>query len=295
MSDVRRKLRERINQPRILLLPGVYDSICARLVQQAGFEAVYMTGSGTAMARYGVPDIGLVTMSEMASAVAAIADAVDLPLIADADTGYGNALNVQRTVKEYERAGVAALQFEDQEFPKRCGHLAGKQVIPAEEMVGKLKAALDARTDPDLLIIARTDARAVLGEDEALRRARLYEEAGADIIFYEAPLTIEEMRRATSSVTRPSLANMVEGGRSPLLNADELEAIGYRIALFANAVTRFIAKQVPAFLSEFKAQGGSRDLRHQQVSFDELQDIMDLGSWAEREVKYGGLSPVEAR
>lgn len=294
MSQLRRRLRERLEQPRILLLPGVYDSICARLVQQAGFEAVYLTGSGTAMARYGVPDIGLVTMTEMASAAAALADAVDIPVIADADTGYGNALNVQRTVKEYERAGVAALQLEDQEFPKRCGHLAGKQVISAEEMVGKLKAALDARTDPDLLIIARTDARAVLGEAEALRRARLYEETGADIIFVEAPLTIDELRRVPASVSRPCLANMVEGGRSPLLNAAELEALGFRIALFANAITRFIAKQVPAFLSQFKEQGGSRQLGDQQVSFNELQEIMDLRSWAEREVRYGGLSPVEA-
>ena len=295
MSEVRRRLRERLSQPNILLLPGVYDGICARLVEQAGFEAVYMTGSGTAMARYGVPDIGLVTMSEMASAVAMLADSVDIPLIADADTGYGNALNVQRTVKEYERAGVAAMQFEDQDFPKRCGHLAGKEVISAEEMVGKLHAALDARTDPDLLIIARTDARAVLGEEEALRRAKLYEEAGADIIFVEAPLTMDEMRRVPASVSRPCMANMVEGGRSPLLNAGELEALGFRIALFANAVTRFIAKQVPAFLAEFKRQGGSRDLRSQQVSFDELQHIMNLEGWAEREVKYGGLSPVEAR
>ncbi len=295
MSEVRRRLRERLEQPRVLLLPGVYDSICARLVQQAGFEAVYMTGSGTAMARYGVPDIGLVTMTEMVSAVAALSDAVDIPVVADADTGYGNALNVQRTVKEYERAGVAALQFEDQLFPKRCGHLAGKQVISAEEMVGKLKAALDARTDPDLLIIARTDARATHGEEEALRRARMFEEAGADIIFVEAPLTIEELRRVPASVSRPCLANMVEGGRSPLLNAGELEELGFRIALFANAVTRFIAKQVPLFLAEFMAEGGSRNLGHKQVLFDELQNIMDLDSWAEREVRYGGLSPVAAK
>lgn len=294
MSDVRRRLRERLSQPEILLLPGVYDGICARLVEQAGFDAVYMTGSGTAMARYGVPDIGLVTMTEMVQAVSVIAESVSIPLVADADTGYGNAFNVQRTIKEYEKAGVAALHIEDQVMPKRCGHLNGKQVIPAEEMVGKLKAAVDARTDADLMIIARTDARAIYGEEEALRRAQMYQEAGADIIFVEAPLTMEELARVPQSVSVPTMANMVEGGKSPLCNAAELEAMGFKIALFANAITRFIARQVPMFLQDFKAQGGSRNLRDRQVSFDELQDIMGLDSWWEKEQRYAPAAPVTA-
>lgn len=281
-----RTLRQRLSQPGIVIAPGAYDALSARLIEQAGFEAVYLSGAGLAHSRLGSPDLGLLTLSEMADAAAAICDAVSLPVIADADTGYGNALNVRRTVRAYERAGVAALQLEDQVFPKRCGHLEGKAVIPAEEMVGKLKAALDARTDPDLLIVARTDARATDGLDEALRRARRYEEAGADVIFVEAPQSAQELRQIVGAVRAPCLANMVEGGRTPLLSASDLDAMGFRIVIFPNAVTRFVARQVGEFLMALRAQGGTSGLRDRMLDFDALQQIVGLDAWLELDARY---------
>jgi carboxyvinyl-carboxyphosphonate phosphorylmutase len=226
------RLRQMLAAPGIIVAPGAYDGISARLVEAAGFPAVYMTGAGTAASHLGQPDLGLTTLTEMAGHAARLAACISVPLIADADTGYGNALNVIRTVREYERAGVAGLHLEDQVAPKKCGHIAGKQVVPAREFARKIRAAAEHRTDPDLVIIARTDARAVTGLDDAIERGNLYAEAGADVIFVEAPQTEEELGRVAREVRAPLLANMVAGGKTPPVKVGELERLGFRIAIF---------------------------------------------------------------
>ncbi|TCI00329.1 isocitrate lyase/PEP mutase family protein [Roseococcus sp. SYP-B2431] len=225
-----RKLRELLAAPRMVRAPGVYDGITARLSEQAGFPALYMTGAGTSAAR-GYPDFGLITMSEMAGNGEVIARSVDIPVIADADTGYGNELNVTRTVREYERAGIAGLHLEDQAFPKKCGHLDDKEVIPRDEYIAKVRAAVAARRDPDFLIIARTDAGAVLGWDEAIERANLALEAGADMAFVEAARTLEQVAAIPRLVNGPCLLNMVRAGKTPDLALGEAEAMGYRLTI----------------------------------------------------------------
>jgi carboxyvinyl-carboxyphosphonate phosphorylmutase len=225
-------LRQMLKAPGIIVAPGAYDGFSARLIEAAGFHAVYMTGAGTAASHLGQPDLGLATMTEMATHARHLASCVSLPVIADADTGYGNVLNVVRTVREYERAGVAGLHLEDQVTPKKCGHIAGKQVIPAREFADKIRAAAEYRTDPDFVIIARTDARAVTSLDDAIERGNLYAEAGADVIFVEAPQTEDEIHRVAREVKAPLLANMVQGGRTPAVKAAELERLGFKIAIF---------------------------------------------------------------
>jgi 2,3-dimethylmalate lyase len=226
------RLRRMLAEPGIIVAPGAYDGFSARLIEAAGFKAAYMTGAGTAASHLGQPDLGLATLTEMATHAAHLASAISLPLIADADTGYGNALNVVRTVREYERAGVAGLHIEDQVAPKKCGHIAGKQVIPAKEFADKIRAAAEYRTDPDLVIIARTDARAVHGLDDAIERANLYAEAGADVIFLEAPESRAEIERVAREVKTPLLANMVAGGKTPSLTVAELEGLGFKLVIF---------------------------------------------------------------
>lgn len=226
------RLRQMLAQPGIVVAPGAYDGFSARLVEAAGFPAVYMTGAGTAASLLGQPDLGLITLTEMATRAAQIAGCVSLPVIADADTGYGNVLNVVRTVREYERAGVAALHMEDQVAPKKCGHIAGKQVIPTAEACDKIRAAAEYRTDPDFVIIARTDARAVTGLADAIERGNRYAEAGADVIFVEAPETEEEVRRVAREVKAPLLANMVQGGKTPPLRFSELERLGFKLVIY---------------------------------------------------------------
>lgn len=226
------RLRQMLAAPGIIVAPGAYDGLSARLIEAAGYHAVYMTGAGTAASHLGQPDLGLATLTEMAAHAGHIASCVSLPVIADADTGYGNALNVVRTVREYERAGVAGLHLEDQVAPKKCGHIAGKQVLPAREFADKIRAAVEYRTDPDLVVIARTDARAVTGLDDAIERGNLYAEAGADVVFVEAPQTEDELQRIAREVTAPLLANMVSGGRTPALKTSELERLGYKIVIF---------------------------------------------------------------
>ncbi len=218
--------------PGLIVAPGAYDGISARLIEAGGFRAVYMTGAGTAASHLGQPDLGLATLTEMATHAGHLASCVSLPVIADADTGYGNALNVVRTVREYERAGVAGLHIEDQVAPKKCGHIAGKQVIPAKEFAEKVRAAVEHRTDPDLVVIARTDARAVTSLDDAIERGNLYAEAGADAIFVEAPQSEDEIQRIAREVKAPLLANMVAGGRTPAIKVSELERLGFKIAIF---------------------------------------------------------------
>jgi carboxyvinyl-carboxyphosphonate phosphorylmutase len=224
-------LRTMLNAPGIIVAPGAYDGFSARLVEAAGFRCVYMTGAGTAASHIGQPDLGLTTLTEMVDNARHIAACVSIPVIADADTGFGNALNVVRTVREYERAGVAGCHLEDQVAPKKCGHIAGKQVIPAKEFALKIRAAVENRTDDDFVVIARTDARAVTSLDDAIERGNLYREAGADVIFVEAPQTEDEIQRVTREVKAPLLMNQVPGGRTPGVKTAELERMGFKIVI----------------------------------------------------------------
>jgi 2-methylisocitrate lyase-like PEP mutase family enzyme len=269
-------LRERLRDARILLAPGVYDAMSALLAEQAGFEAVYLSGAALAHTRLGRPDIGLVTASEVENTLANIRERIALPIIVDADTGYGNALNVARTVKMLERAGASAVQLEDQTTPKRCGHLDGKSVISAAEMVGKLRAALDARGTRDTLIIARTDAAAVEGFTAALERAERYLEAGADVLFVEAPRSIEDMQAANARFKGRALllANMVEGGKTPLLPARELEALGFSIVIFAAGLVRAFAFMAREYFSVLNRDGATAAFRDRMLDFQGLNALI---------------------
>ncbi|MBI2369252.1 MAG: isocitrate lyase/PEP mutase family protein [Deltaproteobacteria bacterium] len=269
-------LRERLHQPGILVVPGAYDALTARLVEEAGFPAVYATGAGIANSQFALADVGLVSFGEMLQQVARITAAVSIPVIVDADTGYGDTPNVTRTVKELARLGVAAIQLEDQAEPKRCGHFAGKRVVSPAEMVGRLRAALDARPGPDPLIIARTDARAELGLEEALARARTYAEAGAEVTFVEAPRSREELTRIPRELPVPQLVNMVEGGLTPLLPARELETMGYRILLHANAALRASVKAVQRVLAVLAAQGTTAGCLSDLITMEERNRITRL-------------------
>lgn len=286
-------LRERLAKGPIVVAPGAYDALSARLVQAAGFPAVYATGAGASYSLLGSPDVGLLSFAEMRDQVRRLTSAVGIPVIADGDTGHGNALNVQRTVREFESAGAAAIQLEDQTFPKRCGHLSDKTVIPREEMIGKLRAAVDARRSGETLIIARTDALAVEGLAPALDRLKAYSAAGADVLFLEAPQDAETMRRACASVDRPMMANMVEGGRSPLLSASELEAIGYRLVIFPNAGARVATFALRELFATLAREGTTAPLLGRMLLFEELNRVVGLPEVRERGRKYdaGAASP----
>ncbi|HVY35342.1 MAG TPA: isocitrate lyase/PEP mutase family protein [Caulobacteraceae bacterium] len=253
-------LRQRLSGGPAVVAPGVYDALSALLVEQAGFEAAFLSGASIAYTQLGRPDVGLVSLDQVADVTSRICERVALPLIVDADTGFGNALNVQRTVRLLERAGAAAIQLEDQTFPKRCGHLTGKAVEPMSVMVGKIKAAVDARRSEQTLIAARTDAIAVEGFDAALERADAYLAAGADVLFIEAPQSDDQMRAITGRFARriPLLANMVEGGSTPILNAAELTALGYRLVITPGALVRALIPQLEALLSSLKTTGSTR-------------------------------------
>ena len=283
------RLRELLVQRDLLVAPGAYDALSARLIAQAGFPAVYMTGFGTAASVLGQPDVGLLTMSEMVSCAAALAAVVgDRPLIADADTGYGNPINVRRTVREYERAGVAAIHIEDQVWPKKCGHMEGKQVIPVDEMVQKIRAAVDARQDPDFVIIARTDANAVYGLEDALRRGRAYREAGADVIFIEAPRSIEELRAIAQAFPDvPLLYNWAESGKTPLLPLEEIHALGFKLVIFPVSML-FAATQALLDLLEALKQGQtSLAFAERMVTFSQFTDQIGLPEIQALERRYG--------
>jgi len=242
-------LRKLLEEEKTLLVPGSYDAFSAKILKQAGFKVIYMSGSGVTASLTGMPDVGLLTMTEMVNQARNIVNAVDLPLICDADHGYGNPINVIRTVKEYERAGVAGIHIEDQVAPKKCGHFEGKQIIHAEEMVKKIEAAIHAREDPAFLLIARTDARAVAGLDEAMVRARLYAQAGADMIFLEAPQSDSELKTITKELSDvPLLVNMVEGGKTPVLPFEDLEKMGFKIVLYPTSSIRTVAKTLQEYL-----------------------------------------------
>ena len=289
------RLRELLSGPAIIQAPGAVDALGARLIEQAGFPAVYLTGAGFSYTQLARPDIGLASATEMVTHVGRIAQAVSVPVFADMDTGYGNFLNVMRTVRDYERAGVAGFHIEDQSFPKRCGHLAGKELVSVDEMIGKLKATLDARADPDLVVIARTDARMVEGFERALERAHRYAEAGADVIFLESPGDDAELRRAAAEIPKPTLANMVEGGRTPLHSAAELEAMGYRIVIWANALTRFLARQAADFLAGLREHGSTDPFRDRMFNFAQFNALLGLDEIRELEARYSRVrEPIAA-
>ena len=265
-------LKSRINDPSIVLAPGICDGLTAALAQDAGAEAVYLSGAAIAYSRFGRPDIGLVSMAEVADTLAIVRDRIDAPIIVDADTGFGNALNVQRTVRVFERVGANAIQLEDQTFPKRCGHLDGKGVIPLGEALGKIRAALDARTSDETLIIARTDALAVEGMGSALERAHAFAEAGADMIFLDALRADDEMTEALASMKGvvPLMANMVEGGKTPPKAAAELEAMGFALVIFPGGIVRALAKTASEYYDSLVENGTTAPFMGRMLDFDGL-------------------------
>jgi carboxyvinyl-carboxyphosphonate phosphorylmutase len=270
-------LRKLIAGRETIVAPGAYDALTARIIEQAGFPAVYMTGFGTTASLLGRPDVGLLTMSEMVDNARRMARAIDVPLIADADTGYGNPLNVIRTVQEYERAGVSAIHIEDQITPKKCGHMENKQVIAASEMAEKIRAAVEARTSPDFLIVARTDARAVEGLDSALRRARMYREAGADVLFVEAPQSESEVAQVTVELAdAPLLFNFAEGGKTPPIPLDRLRELGYRIVIFPIGALLAATTAVRKLAAEIQAHGTPIALLSGMISFTEFNQMIGL-------------------
>ncbi|HEX7745811.1 MAG TPA: isocitrate lyase/phosphoenolpyruvate mutase family protein [Micromonosporaceae bacterium] len=278
-------LRRRVAAGPLLVCPGAANALTARVIEECGFEAVYVTGAGIANTYLGAPDVGLVTLSELAGHVAAIRDAVALPLVVDADTGFGNPVGVQRTVRVLERAGADAVQIEDQVHPKRCGHFAGKQVVPAGEMVAKVRAAVDARRNGDLLVIARTDARSVEGFDAAIERAARYAEAGADITFVEAPATLDELLAVPRRLPGvPQVANLVEGGRTPVPQLDRL--VDFRIAIFANIALQGAIRGMQRALETLHATGSLSAAAADAAGWDERQRVVRKPAFDELERRY---------
>jgi len=275
-------------EPNLLLAPGIYDSLSGLIATNAGAKAVYLSGASLAYTRFGISDLGLVSVSEVNDTLAAITDRIETPVIVDGDNGFGNALNVQRTVRSFERSGAAAIQLEDQAFPKRCGHLDGKTLISKAEMVGKIKAALDARNNQDMQIIARTDARAVEGLSAAMDRAEAYCEAGADILFIEAPQSLDEMKQLTAQFAGriPLLANMVEGGKTPIQSTDELAEIGYKIAIFPGGAVRAIAHHLTDYFGQLIANGNNTKFAKKMYDFNGLNDIIETNALLDLGIKY---------
>lgn len=270
-------LRQRLAEPRILVAPGVYDGVTARLVAEAGFEVAYLSGAGVSYSLLGKPDVGLVSLKEMVDRVSAVARAIDIPLIVDGDNGHGGVLNTMATVEMFEAGGAAAIQLEDQAYPKRCGHLDGKRLVPTGDMVAKLRAACRARQSDDFLVIGRTDARSVEGFSAAIERASAYREAGADVVFVEAPQSLDELAAVAEHFRGvPLVANMVEGGKTPCLPAGELEALGYSLALFPNALTRSFVHTGRRLLAELSASGSTRAMSASMVDFGELNQLLGL-------------------
>jgi 2-methylisocitrate lyase-like PEP mutase family enzyme len=276
-----KRLRELIERPGIIMAPGAYDAFSAKLIEAVGFDAVYMTGFGTAASTLGYPDIGLLTLTDMMTNVKRIADAVAIPVIADADTGYGNHLNVIRTVEEYEKAGSAAVQIEDQISPKRCGHMEGHKLVPPGEMVAKIRAAVKARKDGDMVIIARTDAISAEGFEEAISRANIYREEGADVLFVEAPRDIEQLERIPKLVKGPTLVNIAP--KTPYLHIKKYEDMGYALAIYPAISITAVYATIRDKLVELKSQGMNSDGGHGGVPFDELVDFLGLSKYRKLE------------
>jgi 2-methylisocitrate lyase-like PEP mutase family enzyme len=279
------KLRERLTRPEILVVPASFDMLSAKLIERAGFEAVYLSGYGHCASHLGMPDAGLMSFAEVAERVRNLVRCVGIPVLADGDTGYGNVVNVKRTVEEFEAAGAQAIQLEDQEFPKRCGHVPGKSVVPAEEMVRKLQAAQAARRSDEFLVIARTDALQVVGIDEALRRARLYEQAGADVLFVESPTTVDEMERIGGSFETPLMINQIEGGRTPLLPVRELERLGFDLVAYALTALMAAVRGMAIALGRLRDEGTPVGLQGENATFDEIDALVgfpEVRDWERR-------------
>lgn len=282
------KFKQLVLDQNILVLPGVHDALSAKLAENAGFDALTMGGYGISASVLGQPDVGFLTLTEMLYSLKRICDATSLPLLADADTGYGNAANVRRVVREYEDAGAAALFLEDQEWPKRCGHMEGKRVISMEEHVMKIRAAVEARRDPDFIIMARTDARSVHGIDDAIRRAKAYGDAGADLLFVEAPQTVEELAEIRRRIDKPLLANMVEHGKTPLLSAAELQKLGYNVVVFPVCSVYTMAAALQSLWQELRETGTTKRFVEsgQMLSFTDFNQLIGLPAYREIEKKY---------
>ena len=284
--DFGKLLRSKLEERRGLVIPGAADALAARVIASLGFEAVYITGAGVTNALLGMPDLGFISLPELAQQTAAIRDAVELPIIVDADTGFGNPLNVRHTVRVLERAGANAIQIEDQVFPKRCGHFSGKQVIAAEEMAAKIKAAVDARRSADFLIVARTDARAVDGFQAAIDRAANWIDAGADVTFVEAPESLDEVQRIPALLRVPQIINVVTGGKTPIVDATTLASLGFAAVLYANAALQGAIAGMQAALSELKAKGFLDETSGKIASFAERQKLVQKPLFDELERKY---------
>lgn len=286
LAECRRAFRARMDRREAVIVPGAGNALTARVIEDQGFDALYVTGAGIANTYLGAPDIGLVTLTELASTVSTISEITDLPLVVDIDTGFGNAINTQRTVRLIERAGAAAMQMEDQVFPKKCGHFAGKAVIPLKEAVSKIKAAVDAREDPNTLIIARTDARAIHGLEAALDRAEAFIEAGADMTFVEAPTSAEEMRAITARLSVPQVANMVVGGKTPLTAQADLAAMDFAMVLYANAPLQAAMRAMSEVLGALKADGDVSAVIDRLADFKERQRLVDKDAYDAAEARY---------
>ena len=284
------RFRQLLAEPGIITAPGAYDCLTAAIIEKAGFPAVYMTGAGTSVARIGYPDLALATATEMQANAAAISATVNVPVIADADTGYGGTMNVRRTIREYERTGVAAIHIEDQQFPKRCGHLDDKRVVPIDEMVQKIRAAVDARTDADFTIIVRTDALAVTGWDDTLRRCEAFTAAGADALFVEALRSPEEAADIVAQTAVPLLYNFVETGKSPLLNVAELERIGFKMVIFPGSAFMAVAHTVARVMAELKATGTTEHLVGEMTTLTDAFELMGLTEMLERDAGYAATA-----
>jgi 2-methylisocitrate lyase-like PEP mutase family enzyme len=281
----RQKLRAMLAGAGYSVVPGAYDTLSARLVQLAGFGAVYLTGGGYSRAN-GYPDIGLLTMTEITQWISRTVEAVEIPVIADMDSGYGNALNVVRSVREYEKTGVAAFHLEDQVSPKKCGHYEGKQIVSRAEMVGKIKAAVDTRRDGDLVIIARSDARSIEGLQAAIDRVNAYLEAGADVGFVEAPQSAEELAAAARQLTKPALCNIFEGGKTPPLPARQLEAMGYRIGIYPSQTHRAAIAAAKKVLAVLKRDGDTAAIEAELATFNDREEAVNTAHWRELEARY---------
>jgi carboxyphosphoenolpyruvate mutase len=286
-------MKELLLSDAIAVVPSAYDGLSAKVIEKAGFSAIHMTGSGSSASMLGLPDLGFATVSEMSEHAKNMTLAVDVPVIADADTGYGNALNVIRTIREFEQAGIVGVHLEDQVTPKRCGHLDGKTLISEREMIGKIRAAVDARRDPDFIVIARTDARNLEGMNEAIRRANAYKEAGADCIFVESPHTVAELEQVRKSVPGPLLANMVEGGKTPFLPYKQLESMGYQIVIYPLTGWMAAASVLTQLMAELKATGTTQEFwkrKDLKMSFEQLFDVFDFAKIEDWEKRFARQS-----
>jgi 2,3-dimethylmalate lyase len=286
VSDRRAKFAARLREKRLISAPGVFEMVSAKIADAMGFDALYMTGYGTVASYLGLPDAGLASYADMLNRVQHFASITSTPMICDADTGYGGLLNVMHTVRGYEAAGACALQLEDQSFPKKCGHMLGRQLVPAEQMVDKIRVAVETRNDPNLLVIARTDARTTLGLDEALRRGEVYAKAGADVLFIESPESVEEMERIGRAFDVPLVANVVEGGRTPVLSRGELEAIGYRLAIFPATGFLAAAAAMESVYQTISRDGGTKTLSTPIYEFQRFSNLMGFDWVGEFDRKY---------